>query len=38
MEAIGAPPLRAKAKRRKASMAGKSADSDEAQFPLVPWA
>jgi len=32
MEAIGARPFRAKAKRRKACVAGKSAGSDEARY------
>jgi len=35
VEAVGARPFRAKAKRREASVAGESAGSDEARFPLV---
>lgn len=38
MEAIGVQLFRTQVKRRKASMAGKSAPSDEAQYPLVSWA
>ncbi len=33
MEAIGARPFRMKVKRRKASVMGESALSDEAQYP-----
>jgi len=33
VEAIGAKPFRAQAKRRKASVAGESARSDKARFP-----
>ena len=38
VEVIGATPFRTRVKRRKASMPGKSALSDEAQFPSVTWA
>jgi hypothetical protein len=38
VEAIGARPFRAKAKRREASVVGESARSDEARYPLVPRA
>jgi hypothetical protein len=38
VEAIGAKLFRAQAKRRKASVAGKSARSDEARSPSVPRA
>ena len=37
-EAVGAHPSRTKVKRREASVAGKSAFSDEARYPLVPQA
>lgn len=35
MEAVGARPFRTRVKRRKASAAGESAPSDEAQYPPV---
>jgi len=38
VEAVGALPFRAKAKRREASVAGKSARSDETRYPLVSQA
>jgi hypothetical protein len=38
MEAIGPRPFRARAKRRKASVAGESARGDEARYPPVPRA
>ena len=38
VEAIGVRPNRTKAKRREASVAGKSARGDEAPYPLVPRA
>jgi hypothetical protein len=38
VEAIGARPFRAQAKRREASVVGESARSDEARYPLVPRA
>jgi hypothetical protein len=38
VEAVGARPFRAKAKRRKASVVGESASSDEALYPPVPRA
>lgn len=38
VEAIGARPFRAQAKRREASVVGESAPSDEARYPLLPRA
>lgn len=35
MEAIGARPFRAQAKRREAFVVGESASSDEARYPMV---
>ena len=38
VEAVGVLPYRMKVKRREASVAGKSACSDKARYPLVPQA
>jgi hypothetical protein len=38
MEAVGVLPYRTKVKRRKATVAGKSARGDKAPYPPVPQA